>query len=66
MISPSCPLADAAATAIGNLLNRPSDIQKALDFGKGIEGVQGLLAIVGDQMGIWGDIELVPVGGKKG
>jgi ApbE superfamily uncharacterized protein (UPF0280 family) len=66
VVSPSCPLADAAATAIGNLLNQPSDIQTALDVGKGIDGVQGLLAIVGDQMGIWGDIELVPVRGKKG
>ncbi len=61
VVSDSCALADAAATAIGNHVKSKSDIQKAIAFGKSIEGLAGLAVIVGDKIGMWGNIELVPV-----
>jgi len=62
----SCPLADAAATAIGNRVGSKKDIKQAMDFGRSITGVTGLVIIIGDEMGAWGDLELVPLGPKKG
>ncbi len=63
--SGSCALSDAVATATGNRVRRKSDIHHAIAFGKKIEGVAGLLVIVEDAMGVWGDMELVPLKGKK-
>jgi len=59
VIARSCPLADAAATAIGNRVRFPSDFRPALDFGKSIRGITGILVIKGAEMGCWGDITLV-------
>lgn len=66
VVSRSCSLADATATAIGNRIHSSRDIKAAIDFGKGIAGVLGILAVVGRKMGAWGQIELVPLDGKKG
>ncbi len=57
--SPSATLADAAATAVCNRVKKAGDVKKALDFGLRIEGVTGVLIIMGDRLGISGDIELV-------
>jgi uncharacterized protein len=65
VISDSCALADAAATAVGNRINGPKDLQVAVDYGSSIEGVRGLVAIFEDALAIWGDLEVVPIG-KKG
>ena len=61
VLSPSCSLADAAATAIGNRLQRPADIASAIKWGKRISGVQGILVIMGDKMGAWGKMDLAPL-----
>jgi ApbE superfamily uncharacterized protein (UPF0280 family) len=61
-VSGSCALADAAATAIGNHVKSESHIQGAIEFGKKIDGLRGLVVIIGDKIGMWGDIEVVPVG----
>jgi hypothetical protein len=66
VISPSCALADAAATAIGNRIRSGRDIPRAIEFGKGIRGVAGLAVVVGDQLGVWGELEIVPLGRKRG
>lgn len=66
VVSESCSLADAAATSICNQVRSKTDIQKAIDFGKSIKGVAGLIVIMGDQIGMWGKLEIVPVHGKKG
>jgi len=34
------------------------DINKALEFGKNIDGILGILVILEDKLGIWGQIEL--------
>jgi ApbE superfamily uncharacterized protein (UPF0280 family) len=59
VLSSSATMADAAATAIGNLVKDKRDIRKALEWGSDIEEVSGILIIVGDQMGAHGSIELV-------
>jgi uncharacterized protein len=51
--------ADAAATAIGNLVIEKSDIQKALDAAKLIPCIDGILIIKDDTVGVWGNIHLV-------
>lgn len=66
VVSESCSLADAAATSICNQIRSKADIQKAVDFGKSIKGVAGLIVIMGDEIGMWGKLEIVPIHGKKG
>jgi len=56
--SQSATLADAAATSVGNQVKREGNIKGALDYGMEIEGVLGVLIIMGDKLGIRGDIEL--------
>lgn len=58
-LSSSCTLADAAATAIGNLVTCPDAIANGLELADRIEGVSGAVIIIGDRMGVWGDVELV-------
>jgi ApbE superfamily uncharacterized protein (UPF0280 family) len=66
VVSVSCSLADAVATAVGNRVKSKTDIQAAIDFGKTIKDVIGLLVILGDAMGIWGELDLVPLKIEKG
>ncbi len=61
VLSRSTALADAAATAIGNVVKTGADIEKGLVFGKGIDGVEGFVIIVGDKMGALGDVEISKV-----
>lgn len=59
IISEDAALADAAATAAGNLVRSPDDIPRGIERARSIEGVTGALMIVGDRMGSWGSIKLV-------
>ena len=59
VISPSATLADAAATALGNMVQGKGDIEPALEAGQKIPGVEGAVIIVGDALGAWGGYELV-------
>lgn len=52
-------LADAASTAIANLVQGPDDIETALQRASQIDGVLGAWVVVGDQMGVWGKLNLV-------
>jgi len=54
----SVSLADAAATAIGNMVKSRKDIYQALQTGIKIEEVLGIAIIVDDQFGAIGDVEL--------
>ena len=53
--------ADAAATAVGNRVGGAADIDAALAFGRGINGVEGLVIVCGTRIGAWGRVELIPV-----
>jgi ApbE superfamily uncharacterized protein (UPF0280 family) len=64
--SSDCALADASATAVGNLVRTPADIARAIEYGRSIGGVTGMVIIIGDRMGCWGDITLEPLKPKKG
>jgi len=59
VISPSATLADAAATALGNMVQGKGDIERVLEAGQKIPGVEGAVIIVADALGAWGEYELV-------
>lgn len=59
IIAKDTALADASATAAGNALKRPEDIDKGIDIARSIEGVLGVVAIVGDKMGSWGAVKFL-------
>lgn len=59
VVSESCSLADAAATSIGNQVRKKTDVQKAMDFGKSIDGVKGITVITDDKIGMWGNVKIV-------
>lgn len=54
----SAALADAAASAIGNAVRSAGDIGRALEIGRAIGGVDGIVIIKEDRLGAWGNIEL--------
>ncbi|MFC1910137.1 UPF0280 family protein [Chloroflexota bacterium] len=58
ILSKSTPLADATATAIGNLINSASDIQLGLNFAQRIDGINGAVIIKGEDIGLWGDVRI--------
>jgi ApbE superfamily uncharacterized protein (UPF0280 family) len=62
VLSPSTALADAAATALGNIVKGADDIPRAIEKAQSIEGLRGLVVIVGDKMGVWGKVKIVPLG----
>jgi len=59
VLAVSCPLADAAATALCNQVKNKGDIEKTLHHGKQIQGILGIVIIKGEQIGLWGDLKLV-------
>lgn len=61
ILSPSAILSDAVASAVGNRVQTFRDIQSALDRAQQIPEVEGVLIIIGDQLGVWGKIELVSI-----
>jgi len=52
-------LADAVATATGNIVKSEDDVQKAVNFARSIEGVEGAVVILGSKIGIWGNVNIV-------
>ena len=59
VLSPDIILADALATAAANIIKKPEDIEASIQFIKNIEHTTGVLIIIKDKLGIWGDIRLV-------
>ncbi len=60
VLSKSATLADAAATAIGNLIIQPADIPLGIELAQSIDGVRGVIIIKDDKMGLWGEVKLCP------
>jgi ApbE superfamily uncharacterized protein (UPF0280 family) len=58
VLAKSTTLADAAATAIGNLIVQPEDIPSGIEFARGIDGLGGVIIIQGDKMGLWGEVKI--------
>jgi len=59
VLSDSCVLADAVATKLCNMVQNPADIREAIQAGKTISGIRGVVIIKGDNIGLWGKLELV-------
>lgn len=64
VLADSCPLADAVATALGNRVKKATDIKDAIDAGKAMPGIQGIVIIKGDKIGLWGDLKLVKIAAR--
>lgn len=61
ILSPSAVLADAVATAAGNIVKNKEDVQKAAEYATGIEGVTGAVVIKEDRLAACGKLKLVPL-----
>jgi ApbE superfamily uncharacterized protein (UPF0280 family) len=61
VVARDAALADAAATALGNRVPDPGAIDAALRWAAGVPEILGAVVIVGDKLGAWGQIELVPL-----
>ena len=61
VLSPSVALADAVATACGNLVLTVDDLERTLEFAAEIIGVTGILVIKDDRLAVWGSIKLLPM-----
>jgi hypothetical protein len=59
VLSSSTIKADAVATAVGNIVKSPADLKKALNIGYEINGVKGIVIIIGDKLGAIGDITFI-------
>lgn len=57
----SAALADAAATAIGNVVKDEETIEDGLNTAKKIRGLHGVLIIKNDKMGAWGTLKIVSI-----
>jgi ApbE superfamily uncharacterized protein (UPF0280 family) len=61
-LASSAALADAAATALGNIVKEADDIPEAIDKAQSVEGLRSVVIIVGDKIGVWGKVRIVPLG----
>jgi ApbE superfamily uncharacterized protein (UPF0280 family) len=61
IVAPDTALADAAATALGNRVLDAAAIGAALQWAAGVKEILGAVVIVGDKLGAWGAVELVPL-----
>ena len=58
VVADSCSVADAAATAMGNMIASPADIESAIETGRQMQNLSGIVVIIGEKMGMWGDLEV--------
>jgi ApbE superfamily uncharacterized protein (UPF0280 family) len=61
VLSPSTALADAAATSLCNMVKSSDDIPQTIERAQSIAGLRGLVIIIGDEMGVWGRVKIVPL-----
>lgn len=59
VLSHSTALADAVATAAGNRIESPGDIEGAMDFALALEGVMGIVIVLGERLGVRGEVTLM-------
>ena len=55
VLSRSAVFADAAATAIANMVETKEDVENTLSFSKKIHNLKGVIIIKNDTLGAWGD-----------
>ena len=59
VLAPCAALADAAATAIGNMVREEGDTDRGTAFAREVDGLRGVAIIKNDKMALWGKIRLV-------
>ena len=59
VIAKSVVLADASATAIGNLIQTKDDLPQGIEFAKKTPGLLGAVIIKDDKIAIWGKIKII-------
>ena len=58
VLSPDGALADACATALGNRVKKPDDMQPALEWLQAVSGIQAGLLVMGENLAAWGELTL--------
>lgn len=58
-IAPSASLADASATAIGNLVEGAAHVPKAIEFAQGIKGLRRVVIIKDNEIKSWGKVKII-------
>jgi uncharacterized protein len=61
VVAQSALFADALATRLGNAVNSADDLSRALEDGQQFPDVIGILIILGKNLAVWGDIDLIEV-----
>ncbi len=61
IISNSTIFADALATAVGNMIQKPEDIELGIEYAKGFSEVYEIIIIMGEHLGIWGRYEVIKI-----
>jgi ApbE superfamily uncharacterized protein (UPF0280 family) len=61
ILAPAAALADAAASGLGNRVKHAGDIPAALEWVATVPDLLGAVVIVGEKLGAWGRVELVPL-----
>ncbi len=66
VVAKSAAIADGLATRLGNeVKDEPGGIEQALQVVRNVHGVIGAVVIAGDNMGVWGDLQLSEVSCQK-
>jgi uncharacterized protein len=61
IIADSALFADGLATRLCNALHKVDDISRAIEDGQQFSQVKAILIIMGKNLGVWGDIDLIEV-----
>ena len=63
VVAKSAALADAAATSIGNIVKKSADIHPAVEAGRNMGELKGIIVIKGADIGVWGAVKLCETAG---
>jgi len=58
VVASSALFADGLATCLGNSVKKKDDISVAIERGRQYPGVMGIMIILGEHLGVWGDIDI--------
>ena len=61
VIASSNSLADASATAVGNLIKSTADISGGIEFARGVKKLTGIVIIKDKQIKTWGKVKIVSI-----
>lgn len=64
VIAESATLADAAATAIGNIIIKPEDIPSGIELARKYSDIIGVVIIKDNRLGVWGGIKICRLSGS--